>query len=225
MDSKTTDIRVVIKGAGGHGIVVADILWQMHHAFMGIKPIGFIDDNPMLDGKTFLDLDVLGTDFEDVKNKCDALIVAIGNNRTRKQVFVKLKNKGAQFATGIHPSAVIAENAKVGEGTMICAGAIINPAAKIGADVILNTGCTIDHHNVIGDHVHIAPGVNLGGEVSIGEGTLVGIGASVLPGCKIGSWSLIAGGAVVTRDVTDGVIYAGIPAKRLGDIHSYTDQA
>ncbi len=180
-------------GAGGHGIVVADILRQMHRCHAGIKPVGFIDDDLSIVGKIIMDLNVCGADFKDVKNEFDAVIVAIGNNRKRKRIFEQLQNEGVQFATACHPSAIIADNVQIGEGSMICAGVIVNPAAQIGSNVILNTGCTIDHHNVIGDHVHIAPGINLGGEVHIGEGTLVGIGATVLPGRKIGSWCDLLG--------------------------------
>lgn len=214
-DNRSSEIRVIIKGAGGHGMVVADILWQMHRHQAGIRPVGFIDDDPSLKKSTLMDLDILGEAFAEVEDLCDAVIVGIGQNRIRKQAFERLKREGALFALASHPRAVVAGSAKIGPGSMICAGAIVNPLARIGANVILNTGCSIDHHNVIGDHVHIAPGVHLGGEVRIGEGALVGIGATVLPGCSIGSWSIIGGGAIVTGDVPEGVVCVGGPPRIL----------
>jgi sugar O-acyltransferase (sialic acid O-acetyltransferase NeuD family) len=210
---QSSNIHVIIKGAGGHGLVVADLLWRMHRCHEGIMPVGFIDDDPLLEGKTFMGLEVLGSDFRNIKERGHAVIVAIGDNRIRKKNAGQLKKEGAILAIGIHPHAIVAKSASIGEGTMICAGAIVNPATQIGTSVILNTGCTVDHHNIVGDFVHIAPGVNLGGEVHVGEGALLGIGASVLPGRKIGPWSIIGGGAVVTRDVPAGMIYSGVPAR------------
>jgi acetyltransferase-like isoleucine patch superfamily enzyme len=53
----------------------------------------------------------------------------------------------------------------------------------------------------------------LGGEVWIGATTLVGIGAIVLPGRRIGTECVVGAGAVVTRDVEDGMTVVGIPAR------------
>lgn len=210
-----TDIKVIIKGAGGHGIVVADIIWQMHRRHGNIIPIGFLDDDPALAGERHLGLNVLGACLSDVKGDYDALIVAIGDNRARMEIFEIFKQKRLNFATAIHPAAVIADSAVIETGTMVCAGAVVNPLAKIGANVILNTGCTIDHHNHIEDHVHIAPGVHLGGNVHIGKAALVGIGSTVLPGCSVGAWSIVGAGSVVTKDVPDDSVYCGIPAIRM----------
>lgn len=211
--SQQSDIRVLIKGAGGHGIVVADILWLMHRYFMGVIPIGFMDDNAELHGQSFLDLPVFGAGIKDVNYPYDAIIIAIGSNHIRREKFCQYKEEGSGFAIVQHSSAIIANHVLINEGAVICAGAIANSYVRIGANAILNTGCLIDHHCRIGDHVHIAPGVRLGGDVQVGEGALVGIGSTVLPGCKVGAWCTIGGGAVVTCDVPDGEVWSGTPAK------------
>jgi sugar O-acyltransferase (sialic acid O-acetyltransferase NeuD family) len=206
-------VGILIVGAGGHGQVVADILLAGHRAGDGDLPIGFVDDDPELQGKFCLGLPVLGPILRLNAFTHDAVIVALGDNADRSRVFALLRDKAEAFAIARHPAALIAKSAVVGPGTMICAGVIVNPMTNIGADVILNTGCTIDHHNEIGDHVHVAPGVHLGGEVSVGEGALVGIGATVMPGRRIGAWSVVGAGAVVVQDVPDHAVVVGVPAR------------
>jgi sugar O-acyltransferase (sialic acid O-acetyltransferase NeuD family) len=206
-------MRVLIIGAGGHAQVVADILLRMADDGQAIIPVGFLDDKPALLGLSFLGLPVVGrvSDLPDMAY--DALIVAVGENRTRKHILEHLSGNFCRFAVALHPRSILAPDVKVGNGSMVCAGAIANTGAVIGAHVILNTGCSVDHHNVIGDCVHIAPGVHLGGEVEVGEGTLIGIGATVMPRRRIGSWSVVGAGALVHEDVPDGVVVVGVPAR------------
>lgn len=205
--------KVIIIGAGGHGQVVADILLRPENNKAGYQPIGFLDDNPKLAGKTILHLPVLGPVSSLEKHDFDEVIVAIGNNETRMKIFDSLRAKSVKLANALHPHGSIAASAELGKGVMVCAGAVINPASVVGDNVILNTGCTIDHHNRIDAHAHIAPGVHLGGEVEIGEGALVGIGATVLPGCVIGAWAIVGAGAVVTKNVPAHVTVVGVPAR------------
>ena len=205
--------NVLILGAGGHGWVVADILLRMQQSGQDVVPIGYLDDDPQLVGQRFLDLPVfgVGANLPDVPH--DAVVIAIGNNQTRRRIFAILQAHGEQFAIARHPAAVVAPDVRIGVGTVICAGAIVNPGSVIGANVILNTGCTVDHHNVIGTHSHVAPGVHLGGDVSIGEGTLVGIGATVIPQRRVGTWSVVGAGSLVSKNVPDRSVVVGIPAR------------
>jgi sugar O-acyltransferase (sialic acid O-acetyltransferase NeuD family) len=205
--------QILILGAGGHAQVIADILLQMQHAGEQATPVGYLDDDPNKQGQLLLGMPVLGRIADLACVVHDALIVAIGDNSTRRNLFDRLLQQGERFVTARHPKAVIASDVRIGAGTAICAGVIINPGAVIGANVILNTGCTVDHHNAIGDHAHIAPGVHLGGDVQIGAGTLVGIGATVMPQRHVGAWSIVGAGALVYADLPSHAVALGVPAR------------
>lgn len=207
--------RVIVVGAGGHAQVVADILLRMKETGKEIVPAGYVDDDPALKNKVLLGLPVLGTLADLNSLPHDAVIVAVGNCRTRRHLYTKLRANGENFAVARHPSAVIASHVRIGRGTVICASVVVNSGSVIGSNVILNTACTVDHHNRIDDHVHVAPGVHLGGGVSIGEGTLIGIGAIVLPQRQIGESCIVGAGSLVNKDLADGVTAIGVPAHRM----------
>ena len=67
----------------------------------------------------------------------------------------------------------------------------------IGKNVTINKGATI-----------LSPG-----KVVIEENAWIGIGAIICPGVTIGRNAVVAAGAVVTKDVPDNVVVAGVPAK------------
>ena len=204
---------VLIIGAGGHAQVIADVLLRMREAGADLTPVGYLDDDPALAGQILLGLPVLGAIGHLSAVPHALLVIAIGENLARQRLFEALQGDGARFAVARHPSAVIAPDVQIGQGSVICASVVVNPGSLVGANVILNTGCTVDHHNHIGDHVHIAPGVHLGGDVTIGEGTLVGIGATVMPQRRVGHWSVVSAGSLVHTDVPDRVVAAGVPAR------------
>ena len=204
-------LKTVIIAASGHGKVVLDILEQNDN----IEIAGFIDDNPDLLGKCVNGIPVIG-DFSMISNlieNIDRGIVAIGDNRKRAVFFKKLQDIGLQTISVIHPSAIIAKTASIGNGTVVAANVVINPSAKIGDNCIINTGATIDHDNFIADNVHISPGANLAGNVSIDNYSHIGIGASIINGIVIGQNATIGAGAVVTRNVPDNAVAAGVPTK------------
>ncbi|GIV35637.1 MAG: acetyltransferase [Cyclobacteriaceae bacterium] len=199
----TTINNFILHGGGGHARVVLDTLMAC-----GFKVMCIFD--PKYTG-TLMGIPYAGNYRTDMFTDA-AAIIAIGDNRTRKQAASETRHA---FATVIHPSAVLSSFTQIGEGTMILHGAIVQAGTKIGKHVIINTRASIDHDCHIGDFVHIAPGAVLCGTVSVGEGALVGAGATVLPGIKIGAWSVIGAGSVVTRDVAEGTVVAGSPARML----------
>ena len=205
-------MNVLLLGAGGHGQVVADVIRAQEAAGEDIRFLGYCDDraDTLRDG---LGKEMLGTLADSGTIQHDALIVTIGDNSVRNRIFDQANIRGARIAIAKHPSAIVAPDARVHEGSMICAGVVINTQAVIGANSIINTAASVDHHCRIGDHVHVAPGVRLGGDVDVGEGALIGIGAVVLPGKKIGAWAVVGAGAVVIDDVAPKATVVGVPAR------------
>nr|WP_231117096.1 NeuD/PglB/VioB family sugar acetyltransferase [Pseudodesulfovibrio alkaliphilus] len=199
----------MIVGNGGHALVVADILACAE----GMAPLGHVEKDAGSGSVAQSGLPLHGGIASLGTVPHDAVVVAIGDNRTRMAVADSLADEGEVLASAIHPSAVIARDAVIGAGCVVCAGVVVNPGCSIGRNVILNTGCTVDHHCRIGDHAHIAPGVNLAGGVSVGRGAFVGIGACAIPGVTIGEWAVVGAGAAVVRDVPSGRSVVGVPAR------------
>ncbi len=210
-----TPTRTLIVGEGGHGQVVADTLLNSagtcgtgeRHA----AELAFVDDRQNLVGRTVLGLPVIGTLADLSELSHGAIVVAIGDNRTRADVLRRLR--GYSVVSVVHVSAVVAGSVDVGVGTVILAGVVVNPLAQLGEGVILNTGCTVDHHNQIGPYAHVAPGAHLAGNVTVEEGALVGVGASIASGVTVGAWSVVGVGAAVVSDVEPGATVVGVPAK------------
>ena len=203
---------LVIVGAGGHGVVVADILLAARDAGSEAEPVAFVDDDESVFGTSPLGIPVAGRLRDLPRIPHDAIVLAVGRNAQRARLFEQLTAAGELFATACHPRATVARGVSLGAGTVVCAGVVINSRSVIGRDVILNTGCSVDHDCEVADHAHIAPGARLAGSVRVSEGALVGILAALLPGRVVGAWSTVGAGAVVTKDVEPGVVVVGVPA-------------
>lgn len=129
----------------------------------------------------------------------DALILGIGANRRRSELYAELNAGGARFATLRHPTALVGHDVTVGPGSYIGAYVILAAGTAVGANAIVHGNSVIGHHNIIGDHVHIAPGVHTAGHVIVESGVMVGIGANIIPQRCIGAWATVGAGADAPR--------------------------
>ena len=110
---------------------------------------------------------------------------------------------------------------------------------SIGSNVFINCNVTIldTNHVTIGNEVFIAPGVVISpathpidpvrraakiyasSPVVIRDRAWIGANATVLPGVTIGKNAIVGAGSVVTHDVPDNTIVAGVPAKVIRELH------
>lgn len=197
--------RVVIIGASGHGKVVADII-----RCSGDEVLGFLDDDTTLPN-TFIGLPLLGT-VDSYKAYDAEFVIAIGNEKIRERITKKLV---VTWYTAIHPSAVIAESASIGEGSVVMANAVINPGSVVGKHCIINSSAVVEHDNRISDFVHVSVGAKLAGNVKIGKGTWIGIGATVSNNVNICGGCMIGAGAVVIKHIDEPGTYVGFPVWRI----------
>ena len=205
--------KAIIWGASGHALVVAHIM-QLEGRF---EIVGMIDDfNPEIHGHEICGLRVLGGREKLgglIESGVTHLVFGFGDCRARLNLTPFVEQIGFEFASAIHPGAIIAHETEIGAGTVVVAGAIINPGTQIGRNCIINTGASVDHECVIRDGVHIGPGARLGGRVSVEEGARVAIGAIIIDRVRIGAGAIVGAGAVITKDVPAGMVVYGSPGR------------
>lgn len=208
--------NIVIWGASGHALVVAEIVRMRDHVDDPLRLVGFLDDvNPERRGAAFAGSRILGgrEQLDALRPSVEYLIFGFGDNQARLRCADLARAKGFRLFTAIHKRAIVSRYMPIGAGTVIMAGAVVNPGCVIGENVIINTGATIDHECRIRDGAHICPGVHLAGNVTVGEGAFVGIGAAVAANVLIGYKAIVGAGSVVLKDVPYKTVSYGNPAK------------
>ncbi|MBI1619217.1 acyltransferase [Aquamicrobium zhengzhouense] len=65
------------------------------------------------------------------------------------------------------------------------------------------------------------PELDLIKSIEIGNNVFIGRGCIILPGAKVGNDVVIGAGAVVTGEVPDGCVAAGVPARIIGSVRDY----
>lgn len=205
----------MIVGTGRFGAETLELARQIARYRKNIKILGFLDDYtesrmvsayPVLGGVD--EAKELSDEEDDVR-----AVVAIGNTRRKKGVVERYQSAGLSFTNLIHPTAIIPESVRIGEGCIVTAGCIFTVDIEIGNHVILNLGTTVGHDARIGSYWTFNPQVAINGKDRIGEGVYLGTGAKLIHEVSIGEWSLIGAGAVVVSNIPKGVLAVGVPAK------------
>lgn len=123
------------------------------------------------------------------------------------EVFI---GRGAVIQSKYGPIS-IGEKTNIGGNALLCAMG----GVTIGKSVLVAGGCYISggmYHTERTDLPIAEQGIYTRGPVSIGDGSWIGMGAIILDGVTIGKGCVVAAGAVVTRDLPDDAVAAGVPA-------------
>ena len=204
---------LIIVGAGGMGRELLQWVKDINTVEPEWNILGFIDDNDKaLEGKE-CDYEIMGSiSGWDVRDD-QYFAIAIAEPRTKEKIVHCLKNKGAKFATIIHPRARIGQFNKIGEGTVLYPDATLSVNIRIG-DFVTLLGSTVGHDAEVGDFSSIMGSCNINGNVKLGKRVFLGCQVITVPGRKIGDDAYVAAGSVVMTNIKKNTKVMGYPAKK-----------
>lgn len=106
----------------------------------------------------------------------------------------------------------LAEGVSVGDNVTIC-NSLFENTAQIGKRVMIDNNAYIGHNVTIGDDAVITSSVVLCGSATIEAGAWIGVNSSVLNRVTVGADVKIGMGSVVTRNIPNGNLAYGVPAR------------
>jgi sugar O-acyltransferase (sialic acid O-acetyltransferase NeuD family) len=208
--------KVILLGGGGHAKCVIDAMRLLRI----LEPAGVLD-LASRKGDTVLGVKITGSDADLpalYKRGLRLAFVALGStgDPARRIALWELAEKaGFKFPSVIHPSAMVSDHARLGQGTYIGPGAIVNAGAAIGDGCIVNSGAIVEHDCRLGNFVHVAPGVVLSAGVTVGDRSHIGTGTCTAHYLTIGEDTVVGAGSVVVKDLPAKAVCLGSPAKKI----------
>lgn len=207
--------HLIIIGARGWGKEVFDIAKACINAGLDMDVKGFLDDkSEALDGLLHYP-PILGPVETYELQPDDVFVCALGDVIYKKHYADIILQKGGEFISLIHPTAILGNNAKIGRGCIVGAYTNLSSDTAIGDFVNFSIKAGMGHDSKVGNYSHIGGMANISGFVTIGEFVTVHPCCNIVPHRIIGDKAIVGTGSVVLNNVKAGATVFGNPAKKV----------
>ncbi len=207
-----------IYGIGGFAREVFPLVKEKAQENNNSKIYFIVDDKYLNDKRELRGIEIISfNNFIEISNAEKFLTVGFSDVLRRIEVFNFCEKNNIKLLNISATNVVIMDNVKIGDGYILCPFVTLTSDVTIGKGFQANIYSYVAHDCSIGDYVTFAPAVKCNGNVHIGDNVYVGTGAIIHQGksnkpLKIGKGAVIAAGAVVTKNVPEGMTVFGNPA-------------
>ncbi len=206
--------EIIIVGAGGFGRELLQWIKDINKVEKRWIIKGFIDDTEAPLKRFECDYQVIGKIVDWKPSENEVFACAIASPRDKEKVVTLLKEKGAIFEKIIHPTAIIGDFNKIGEGFVAYPNSVVTVNTNIGDYVTLLISA-IGHDAVIGDFSTISSYCDITGSVNIGKRVFLGSHVTIVPQRKIGNDAYLGAGSVVVTNIKENKKVMGNPARKI----------
>lgn len=180
--------------------------------------LGFVEDNPIYEGKDVLGYPILGNSSIITDLATDSNVYFFSNHYGHYEDFKArcdfLVDNNCKIASLIHPDIDLSY-VKVGIGCLLAEDTYLGAYVELGDFVTIRGQSIISHHAKVSDYVMISPGCNVGSVCRVGEGAFLGAGCTILRTKNLGAACTVGCGAVVVKDVDVNSTVVGVPAQKI----------
>lgn len=206
--------KLALYGAGDLGLEVLELYKHCNAADSRYDEVFFVDDDSGVRASASASMRVVGFEglVEQAAVSSVEVTICVGDPCVRALLAEKVRGAGIGLATLVHPSVEVPESASFGEGCIVYPGTYVGPNAHVGANTLVIRGA-LAHDCSVGRDCVLSTGAILSGHDVVGDQTFIGAATAVKEGVTIGSHVIMGMGSMVFRDVEDGLVVLGNPAR------------
>lgn len=127
------------------------------------------------------------------------VVVAIGENSSRKLISEKIVSSGGHLTNVIHPSVYISESATLATGNILFPNAYIGMGTQVGIGNVILPGAVLSHDIVMDDYCFVAPNVTIAGFCKINSGVKFKVGGNLDSHTEVASYSTVFSSGIQGR--------------------------